>query len=474
MVRKRFPQKRRLPMARTFFSPSLLAILLASSSALAQTPGHWELLAQTECVAGHTQAGNAILDQLFADTHDARFLRAQGLCLQVGNRWVEAADKFRAFLRQSQGLSAADLSSAEEQIRICEEMASGQGNWQSAALVSPAAPPAPPADRPSEELQPTSLPSVPVAVLPAPPAGRPSETPQPTFPHSVPAAVLQTTVVAPQQADAAPSECTKCYPGGLSLVPAADIPMAGIGAGVVNDSQFVSSGGSSHSLFLTAPYVELGAPGFRNLSLHYHAILAGWVATGGGQSQYDAVVMQHTAGLKIVPYYNGQGDSFLVTLNASVKNASATKTSGYDTVGPHGLLLYSGFAEPLVFKLGIGGGADLAITRGLRNSGQAQYFGQIGGLLLKRDAAYSYLVAELVGTVDLRLKDTVDYRNSRSSGSYTTRTNTTLDATHNMDVFFGLIVRGSAYQFKFGMDLPVTKKDQRIDYALVMGVGCLL
>jgi hypothetical protein len=137
-------------------------------------------------------------------------------------------------------------------------------------------------------------------------------------------------------------------------------------------------------------------------------------------------------------------------------------------------LLYSGFAEPLVFKLGIGGGADLAITRGLRNSGQAQYFGQIGGLLLKRDAAYSYLVAELVGTVDLRRKDTVDYRNSRSSGSYTTRTNTTLDATHDMDVFFGLIVRGSAYQFKFGMDLPVTKKDQRIDYALVMGVGCLL
>ena len=251
--------------------------------------------------------------------------------------------------------------------------------------------------------------------------------------------------------------------------------MAGMGAGWLTDSQFASSGGSSRSVFATVPYVELGVPGFRNLSLHYHAIIAGWTASGAGQSQYDAVVAQHTVGLKIVPYYNGQGDSFLVTLNASIMNASDTKTSGHDYVSPHGLLLYSGFAEPLVFKLGIGGAADIAITRGLKNSGQVEYVGQLGGLVYKRDAAYSYLVAELGGTVDLRLKDqtTIDYGNSRSSGSSTMRTTRTLDATHDMDVFFGLIVRGGAYQFKIGFDLPVTHKDQRVDYALVTGLGCL-
>jgi hypothetical protein len=53
------------------------------------------------------------------------------------------------------------------------------------------------------------------------------------------------------------------------------------------------------------------------------------------------------------------------------------------------------------------------------------------------------------------------------------RATRTLDATHDMDVFFGLIVRGGAYQFKIGFDLPVTHKDQRVDYALVTGLGCL-
>jgi hypothetical protein len=241
----------------------------------------------------------------------------------------------------------------------------------------------------------------------------------------------------------------------------------------MTNSQFASSGGESKNVYLTMPYIELGAPGFRNLSLHYHAIIAGWTASGDGQTQYDAVVAQHTVGLKIVPYYSGRGDSFLVTLNASIMNASATKTSGHDYVSPHGLLLYSGFAEPLVFKLGIGGSADIAITRGLKNSGQVEYFGQLGGLVYKRDSAYGYLVAELGGTVDLEFKDTVAYSHSGSSSSYATRTSRTLDATHTMDVFFGPIVRGNSYQFKFGVDLPVNKRDQRVDYALVTGLGCL-
>ena len=436
-------------MARISFPSFLLAMFLAAPNAFAQTPDHSEVMAQTECLAGRTQAGSAILEQLFADTHNAHYLHAQALCLQVGSRWAEAADKFRAFLSQAQGLSAADLSSTEEQIRSSEEMASRQGTWQTAAQVSPAAPPAFPQDRPTE-------------------------VPRSLAPENT--AVVQTPAVTPRQADPGHSECTKCYPGGLSVIPAADIPMAGFGAGVMTNSQFASSGGESRNVYLTMPYVELGAPGFRNLSLHYHAIIAGWTASGGGQTQYDAVVAQHTVGLKIVPYYSGRGDSFLATLNASIMNASATKTSGHDYVSPHGLLLYSGFAEPLVFKLGIGGSADIAITRGLKNSGQVEYFGQLGGLVYKRDSAYGYLVAELVGTVDLRLKEqaTIDHSNSRSSGSYTTRTDRSLDATHNMTVFFGLIVRGNAYQFKFGVELPATNKDQRPDYSLVTGLGCLL
>jgi hypothetical protein len=437
-------------MTRVCVPLSFLVVVLATASASAQPRDRWEILAQAECVAGHYQAGNAIFEQLLRDTGDARYLRAQALCLQVVGRWAEAAGKYRSYLTRAQGLSAGDFRSTEEQIQVSEMMASRQGSWQTVAQISPAAPSLPLAARP-------------VQVVPQPPDS-----------NSV--LLAQATAMTSRSQDSGQSECTKCYPGGLSPVPAADIPMAGIGAGLLNASQFATSGTSSLSTFAVVPYLELGAPGFRNLSLHYHAVVSSWVATGsGGQSQYDTVVSQHTAGLKIVPYYNGRGDSFLLTLNASLENASMTKASGRDYVSPHGLLLYSGFVDPLVFKLGIGGGADIAITRGLKNSGQAQYFGQLGALVLRRNSAYSYLVAELVGTVDLRLhdKNTIDHGGSSSSGSYSTRTETTLDATHNMDGFFGVIAKGSAYQFKLGIDLPVTNKDRRMDYALVTGLGFL-
>jgi hypothetical protein len=32
---------------------------------------------------------------------------------------------------------------------------------------------------------------------------------------------------------------------------------------------------------------------------------------------------------------------------------------------------------------------------------------------------------------------------------------------------------GSAYQFNFGIDLPISNESQRMDYALVTGLTCL-
>jgi hypothetical protein len=438
-------QARRIFMSRKYLPLSPLAILLVAPVASAQSSDPRETQARSECAAGREQSGLAILQQLHREIGANHYVYAQALCLEDSGRWPQAIEQLQAYLRIDRGLSPEEIAVIQEQIKLCERLANLQEadrlatQARTISLAPPAAPPDP-------RLAPASLP----AVGPQPGAGAGGES-------------------------QAHNECTKCYPGGLALVPSAEMPMAGLGAGIATNSQFTSSGGASLSVFSLSPYAELGVPGFRHLSLHYHATITGWVASGGGDSQHDMVVSEHTVGLKIVPLYDGRGDSLLITANAGFGNASDTQTTGLDYVVPGGYVLYSAFLDPFVWKVGVGGDANIAVSHGLKNSGAIQYFGQMGGVVYKREHVYSYLVAEFGGTVVLMVKETYTptYGSGSSSGSSGGRTTRSLDATHLADLFFGLIIRNDVYQFKFGMDLPVTDRNSRPDYGTVMSLGFL-
>jgi hypothetical protein len=106
---------------RVWQSPTVLAItLLASQPALAAKAASLDKQAMKACLSGDYQKGVSILADLFVETGDATYLWNQGRCYEQNVRYVEAAERFREYLRKAHRLSAKVKAETEKHIAECE------------------------------------------------------------------------------------------------------------------------------------------------------------------------------------------------------------------------------------------------------------------------------------------------------------------------------------------------------------------
>ena len=98
----------------------LTVSLLVSQQAFAARPATPEKQAMKACLSGDYATGVSILTDLYIETRDATFLYNQGRCYEQNVRYVEAAERFREYLRKAVNLSAKDREDAERHIADCE------------------------------------------------------------------------------------------------------------------------------------------------------------------------------------------------------------------------------------------------------------------------------------------------------------------------------------------------------------------
>jgi hypothetical protein len=139
--------------------------LLAAQPVLAAGMSAKERDAKKACLSGDYATGVSILAELFLDTNDPTFLFNQGRCLEQNVRYVEAAERFREYLRKAGKLTAEEKAEVDKHIADCE---AGAARSHAGASGGPA--PAPP-----PAVQATGLPS-----------GAPPVTEPPSFPLAQP------------------------------------------------------------------------------------------------------------------------------------------------------------------------------------------------------------------------------------------------------------------------------------------------
>ena len=106
-----------------FFAISLVASLIATSPAAADSRGQQERQARKACLTGDYTKGVAILSDLFIDTRDPTYIFNQGRCFEQNRRYDEAIARFDEYLQAGKGqLTAADRSAAEQHISHSKEM----------------------------------------------------------------------------------------------------------------------------------------------------------------------------------------------------------------------------------------------------------------------------------------------------------------------------------------------------------------
>jgi hypothetical protein len=196
----------RSPMIFALFVGALLAAVpaVAANKSLAK-----ERQAKRACLSGDYVTGVGILAALFVETNDPNYLSNQGRCFEQNVRYVEAAERFKEYLRKATSLTADDKADAEKHIADCEA-AAAKGQTRNLPATEPAlavATPLPPAGPP-----PSSSSSSP----------NPDATPADAVP---PAATVTTTP--PDTADV-----TYGWPHTVKWI-AAGVAVAGLGFGVV-------------------------------------------------------------------------------------------------------------------------------------------------------------------------------------------------------------------------------------------------
>jgi tetratricopeptide (TPR) repeat protein len=154
----------------------LSAGLLAGQSASAAKPPSKERQAKRACLSGDYAKGVGILADLFLETNDPNYLYNQGRCYEQNVRYVEAAERFKEYLRKAPNLAAGDKSEVDKHIADCEAAAAkGQGRNQPSP--EPAQPPA--SYQPLVAPTPTAY-AVPPSAAPAVPPASALTSPQPT------------------------------------------------------------------------------------------------------------------------------------------------------------------------------------------------------------------------------------------------------------------------------------------------------
>jgi tetratricopeptide (TPR) repeat protein len=120
----------------------LSAGFLASQPAFAAKPTALEKQAKKACLSGDYVKGVSILAELFVDTGDATYLYNQGRCYEQNVRYVEAAERFREYLRKAPKLTTDDMAEVEKHIADCE-VAIAKSHSAEATPPAPAPQPVP-------------------------------------------------------------------------------------------------------------------------------------------------------------------------------------------------------------------------------------------------------------------------------------------------------------------------------------------
>jgi hypothetical protein len=141
----------------------LLAGLLGSQPAFAAKASSLDKQAMKACLSGDYQKGVSILADLFVETGDATYLWNQGRCYEQNVHYVEAAERFREYLRKAPRLSAKVKAETEKHIAECEAAIARS------RLADPP-PPSPPRPEPTPLPPPQPAPAPQVVVVQSGPA----------------------------------------------------------------------------------------------------------------------------------------------------------------------------------------------------------------------------------------------------------------------------------------------------------------
>jgi hypothetical protein len=94
--------------------------------------------AKKACLSGDYQKGVSILAELYVETDDPVFLHNQGRCYEQNVRYVEAAERFREYLRKAPKLTREERAQVDQHIADCE--AAAARNQARGGTESPTAP----------------------------------------------------------------------------------------------------------------------------------------------------------------------------------------------------------------------------------------------------------------------------------------------------------------------------------------------
>lgn len=109
-----------------FSAAWLAAVLLCLPPAFAKptsptaTNESREKEARKDCLSGKSDAGIAILAELFAETKDTVYVHNQARCFQQATRFDEAIYRFREYLRIAKNLSAEERAEVDKHIAECQ------------------------------------------------------------------------------------------------------------------------------------------------------------------------------------------------------------------------------------------------------------------------------------------------------------------------------------------------------------------
>jgi hypothetical protein len=116
--------------------------LFGSQQAFAAKAATLEKQAMKACLSGDYVKGVSILADLFVESSDATYLYNQGRCYEQNVRYVEAAERFREYLRKAPKLSAKEKEMVDQHISECE-VAIAKSQKVEPVVREPAPPPEP-------------------------------------------------------------------------------------------------------------------------------------------------------------------------------------------------------------------------------------------------------------------------------------------------------------------------------------------
>lgn len=124
---------------RSWIAFALLSVsLLVAQQSLAASakPKALERAAKKACLSGDYTKGVSILADLFVDTNNPTYLFNQARCYEQNLRYVEAAERFREYLRKAPQVGDSEKADVEKHIADCESAAAARGGATPAAADS--------------------------------------------------------------------------------------------------------------------------------------------------------------------------------------------------------------------------------------------------------------------------------------------------------------------------------------------------